>query len=292
MTVLGERICEGRYYAYLTSRRKSFRLWRESIPPYTGDTNLFWQKLSKMCRNKNSIIFWLQARMKLPKKRRRVVAVEQPRRNVRRMGQGSIGGTTGHHGSSGNNGSGFHRRMNAIKGGHNTANHTPSGGSGPPGSGPGGGGGTATFNFNPTAQLAHSNKLGKMGPRAGRHVLLWHICNPVGAASPSSTATILETTGVERISAAQQQLLRHQHPQQNLPLLTLRETYPHVNKDNILGRYGKKKEGMRRCDDACVWEVYGTAAQISGRYCYASLNLLNYPSTPVAMTHEAENSHS
>lgn len=63
--------------------------------------------------------------MKLPKKRRRVVAVEQPRR-VRRMGQGSIGG----HGGNGNDGSGLHRRMNAIKGGgsHNQTNHSGHGG--------------------------------------------------------------------------------------------------------------------------------------------------------------------
>ena len=64
--------------------------------------------------------------MKLPKKRRRVVAVEQPRR-VRRMGQGSIGG-------HGDNGSGLHRRVNAIKGGgggggsHNQTNHSGHGG--------------------------------------------------------------------------------------------------------------------------------------------------------------------
>ena len=69
--------------------------------------------------------------MKLPKKRRRVVAVEQPRRG-RRMGQGSVGGQRG----SGGDGSGLHRRMNAIKGNgggggggpHSHTNHTTHGG--------------------------------------------------------------------------------------------------------------------------------------------------------------------
>ena len=68
----------------------------------------------------NLVTFELfQARMKLPKKRRRVVAVEQPRR-IRRGAAGSVG-----HGGSGNGGGGgIHRRMNAIKGSHNQTNHT------------------------------------------------------------------------------------------------------------------------------------------------------------------------
>ena len=58
--------------------------------------------------------------MKLPKKRRRVVAVEQPRR-IRRGAAGSVG----HSGSgNGGGGGGIHRRMNAIKGSHNQTNHT------------------------------------------------------------------------------------------------------------------------------------------------------------------------
>lgn len=65
--------------------------------------------------------------MKLPKKRRRVVAVEQPRRNARRMGQsGSAGGQQRGNGGGGD-GAGLHRRMNAIKsgGGHSiTHSHT------------------------------------------------------------------------------------------------------------------------------------------------------------------------
>ena len=60
--------------------------------------------------------------MKLPKKRRRVVAVEQPRR-MRRGHQASVG-AGGHGGSSNSGGGGMHRRMNAIKGGHNQTNHS------------------------------------------------------------------------------------------------------------------------------------------------------------------------
>ena len=60
--------------------------------------------------------------MKLPKKRRRVVAVEQPRR-MRRGHQASVG-AGGHGGSSNSGGGGIHRRMNAIKGGHNQTNHS------------------------------------------------------------------------------------------------------------------------------------------------------------------------
>jgi len=59
-----------------------------------------------------------QARMKLPKKRRRVVAVEQPRRNARRMGQsGSTAGGQQRGNGGGGDGAGLHRRMNAIKSG-------------------------------------------------------------------------------------------------------------------------------------------------------------------------------
>lgn len=63
-----------------------------------------------------------QARMKLPKRRRRVVAVEAPRR-IRRGGtqHGSIGGGNG---SGSGNGHGLHRRMNAFKAGHH--NHVGS----------------------------------------------------------------------------------------------------------------------------------------------------------------------
>jgi len=69
-----------------------------------------------------------QARMKLPKKRRRVVAVEQPRRNARRMGQsGSTAGGNQRGNGGGGDGAGLHRRMNAIKsgGGHSISHsHT------------------------------------------------------------------------------------------------------------------------------------------------------------------------
>ena len=72
--------------------------------------------------------FQLQARMKLPKKRRRVVAVEQPRRNARRMGQsGSTAGGNQRGNGGGGDGAGLHRRMNAIKsgGGHSISHsHT------------------------------------------------------------------------------------------------------------------------------------------------------------------------
>jgi len=73
-----------------------------------------------------------QARMKLPKKRRRVVAVEQPRR-ARRMGQGSVASGQQNRGSGGGDGGGLHRRMNAIKSGggglqHSHTNHTTQGG--------------------------------------------------------------------------------------------------------------------------------------------------------------------
>ena len=67
--------------------------------------------------------------MKLPKRRRRVVAVEAPRR-IRR-GPGSIGGANGGSGSGGHGGSqhggqsGIQRRMNAIKGSHH--NHVGGG---------------------------------------------------------------------------------------------------------------------------------------------------------------------
>ena len=71
---------------------------------------------------------FLQARMKLPKKRRRVVAVEQPRRNARRMGQsGSTAGGNQRGNGGGGDGAGLHRRMNAIKsgGGHSISHsHT------------------------------------------------------------------------------------------------------------------------------------------------------------------------
>jgi hypothetical protein len=68
----------------------------------------------------------LQARMKLPKKRRRVVAVEAPRRIRRTTTQGGHGhaghggsiGPNGGGGAAGPGGSGLHRRMNAIKAGH------------------------------------------------------------------------------------------------------------------------------------------------------------------------------
>ena len=93
---------------------------------------------------------YCQARMKLPKKRRRVVAVEAPRR-VRRPGQpgggggggGPGGGSIGGNGGSGN-GPGLHRRVNAIKGGHHHHNHigsVHSAGSGSITSAGGGGGG-------------------------------------------------------------------------------------------------------------------------------------------------------
>ena len=79
-----------------------------------------------------------QARMKLPKRRRRVVAVEAPRR-IRR-GPGSIGGangggsgSAGHGGSQHGGQSGLQRRMNAIKGSHQ--NHVGGGGSGGGGAG-------------------------------------------------------------------------------------------------------------------------------------------------------------
>jgi hypothetical protein len=66
--------------------------------------------------------------MKLPKKRRRVVAVEQPRRNARRMGQsGSTAGGQQRGNGGGGDGAGLHRRMNAIKsgGGHSISHsHT------------------------------------------------------------------------------------------------------------------------------------------------------------------------
>ena len=50
-----------------------------------------------------------------------MVAVEQPRR-MRRGPQGSVG--AGGHGGSNSGGGGIHRRMNAIKGGHNQTNHS------------------------------------------------------------------------------------------------------------------------------------------------------------------------
>ena len=83
-------------------------------------------------RNENFSLKF-QARMKLPKKRRRVVAVEQPRR-ARRMGQGSVAsGQQNRGGSGGGDGGGLHRRMNAIKSGggqlqHSHTNHTTHGG--------------------------------------------------------------------------------------------------------------------------------------------------------------------
>lgn len=68
-----------------------------------------------------------QARMKLPKKRRRVMAVKtEPRKRVGGHGQGSVAGY--HRGSGGHDGPGLHRRMNAIKagggGGHQHSSHT------------------------------------------------------------------------------------------------------------------------------------------------------------------------
>jgi hypothetical protein len=97
-------------------------------------------------------MFLLQARMKLPKRRRRVVAVEQPRRQQRRMGQGSIGTDAG-----GNNGSGLQRRMNAIKGsGHNATNHTASHNSPAP---------STTFRL--PSQMSH-DKMGKFSPELSR----------------------------------------------------------------------------------------------------------------------------
>ena len=68
---------------------------------------------------------YLQARMKLPKKRRRVMAVKtEPRKRVGGHGQGSVAGY--HRGSGGHDGPGLHRRMNAIKagGGHQHSSHT------------------------------------------------------------------------------------------------------------------------------------------------------------------------
>lgn len=63
--------------------------------------------------------------MKLPKKRRRVVAVEAPRMRARRMGtQGSM--SSGPHNGSrdaGHGGGGLQRRMNAIKHNHH-AHHS------------------------------------------------------------------------------------------------------------------------------------------------------------------------
>ena len=58
-----------------------------------------------------------QARMKLPKRRRRVVAVEAPRR-TRRGGTGSIGGNGGSGSGSGAGPGGMHRRNNAFKASH------------------------------------------------------------------------------------------------------------------------------------------------------------------------------
>ena len=77
----------------------------------------------------------LQARMKLPKKRRRVMAVKtEPRKRTPHGGQGSVAGY--HRGSGGHDGPGLHRRMNAIKAGghggaggghHSHTNHTTHG---------------------------------------------------------------------------------------------------------------------------------------------------------------------
>eukprot|EP00095_Tigriopus_kingsejongensis_P005641 maker-scaffold420_size176246-snap-gene-0.27 protein:Tk05641 transcript:maker-scaffold420_size176246-snap-gene-0.27-mRNA-1 annotation:"hypothetical protein " len=105
--------------------------------------------------------------MKLPKRRRRVVAVEAPRR-IRRGGtqHGSIGG----HGSgSGNGPGGIHRRMNAFKGGHqnhvgsihDSIRHSGVGGHHPPTTGP-----KASANgFNPNANLpiAAAPAFGRIG---------------------------------------------------------------------------------------------------------------------------------
>ena len=80
-----------------------------------------------ICKLYPILNYLFQARMKLPKKRRRVMAVKtEPRKRVGGHGQGSVAGY--HRGSGGHDGPGLHRRMNAIKagggGGHQHSSHT------------------------------------------------------------------------------------------------------------------------------------------------------------------------
>ncbi|TRY71680.1 hypothetical protein TCAL_16149, partial [Tigriopus californicus] len=107
--------------------------------------------------------------MKLPKRRRRVVAVEAPRR-IRRGGtqHGSIGGGNG---NGSGNGHGIHRRMNAFKAGHH--NHVGSMHDSIRNSGSGGGGGGAA-GHHPQPQ----------GPKANVNGLNNNTNFPITAAPP------------------------------------------------------------------------------------------------------------